>query len=66
MNLLTTTDQIDSWMFNLNNNPGSGGQQSGMQDMFLGGNNMGQHHMGMATMGVKTNKRRPEVGYSRG
>ena len=70
VNLLTTTDQIDSWMFNLNSNAGGGGNggaQGGMQEMFLGGgNNMGHHHMGMATMGVKTNKRRPEVGYSRG
>jgi hypothetical protein len=66
VNLLTTTDQIDSWMFSLNSNAASVATGGGMQDMFLGGGNMGHHMNGMASMGVKGKKRRPEVGYSRG
>jgi hypothetical protein len=61
MNLLTTTDQIDSWMYSLN----SGGVNSGLQDVFTGP--VSHHNMNdMINMGVKGKKRRPEVGYSRG
>jgi hypothetical protein len=67
VNLLTTTDQIDNWMFSLNSGgAGAGaGAGAGLQDVFTM-NTVGHHMNGMTAIGVKGKKSRPEVGYSRG
>ena len=67
VNLLTTTDQIDSWMFNLNANAAQAAQNGmHMQQMFSAGGNTNHHMNGMASVGIKGKQRRPEVGYTRG
>jgi hypothetical protein len=63
INLLTTTDQIDSWMWSLN--AAGSGAGAGIQGDFTTGT-VGHHVNGMMDMSAKGKKRRPEVGFSRG